>query len=454
MPLDQIVTGIALGGSLVIAMVIFFALIKKFMYICQPNEILIISGKTRKMADGSNVGFRVISGGRVFQIPVLETVERMDVRTIPVEISVTNAYSKGGIPLSLHAIANVKITTDPALVANAIERFLGRHPSEIRRVAKEQLEGNLRGVLANMTPEEVNEDRLMFASALAEDVEDDLARLGLHLDTLKIQNVADEVKYLDSIGREQIAIIRRQAEIAESNAKREAEQVEAECQGRGSVAQEEAKAIIQKRQNELRQVVAELDAEARSEDERAAASAQSARAEAEQQLQEIRTELAKLRLEADVVLPAEAETAAREQIARGEASYSAARGHAMAEAQSMLAEAWAEAGDDGLDIFLIQQIETLLQEVASVTAQIKVNEVSLIDSGDGKVLAAYIGAYPAIVRRLLEEIRETIGVDIGGAIRGDATRHLAAAAREESRTAGRLPSGASSSGMGMTPSRT
>lgn len=424
MQMDQVVLGVALGGATVIAMLVLFALIKKFMHICQPNEILIISGKTRTLADGTNVGFRVISGGRAFQIPILETVERMDVRTIPVEISVTNAYSKGGIPLSVHAIANVKVSTDPRIVTNAIERFLGRHPSEIRRVAKETLEGNLRGILANMTPEEVNEDRLKFASGLADDVEDDLARLGLHIDTLKIQNVADEVKYLDSIGREQIAIIRKQAEIAESDAKREAEQVEAECQGRGSVAQEEAKAIIQKRQNELRQIVADLDAEAKSEDERAQAAAESARAQAEQALQEIRAELEKLRLEADVVLPAEAEKVAKEQLARGEAAYAAERGRAMAEAQSLMATAWAAAGDHGLDIFLIQQIETLLQEVASVTSEIKVQEAALIDSGDGTALAAYVGAYPAIVRRLLEEIRETIGLDIAGAIRGDTTRSL------------------------------
>ena len=110
------------------------------------------------------------------------------------------------------AVANVKISSDPKLIGNAIERFMGRDPIEIQRVAKETLEGHLRGVLATLTPEEVNEDRLKFANALVAEAEEDFVKLGLHLDTLKIQNVADPVNYLESIGRKRIAEVIRDAE--------------------------------------------------------------------------------------------------------------------------------------------------------------------------------------------------------------------------------------------------
>ncbi len=112
-----------------------------------------------------------------------------------------NAYSKGGTPLNIQAIANVKISNDRAIVGNAIERFLDRDRSEISRVARETLEGNLRGVVATLTPEQLNEDRLQFAERIAEDVSRDLSKLGLHLDILKIQSVSDDVDYLSSIGR-------------------------------------------------------------------------------------------------------------------------------------------------------------------------------------------------------------------------------------------------------------
>src|SRR4030095_14540550 len=106
----------------------------------------------------------------------------------------------------------------PQVVMNAVERFLGRGQADIQQVAKETLEGNLRGVLATLTPEEVNTARLKFAESLSQEVEQDLAKLGLHLDVLKIQHVTDDANYLDSIGRTRIAQVVRDAEIAASNA--------------------------------------------------------------------------------------------------------------------------------------------------------------------------------------------------------------------------------------------
>ncbi len=72
---------------------------------------------------------------------------------------------------------------------------------QIMAVARETLEGNLRGVLSTLTPEEVNQDREKFAGELLHEADHDLARLGLELDTLKIQHVSDDKGYLDSIGR-------------------------------------------------------------------------------------------------------------------------------------------------------------------------------------------------------------------------------------------------------------
>jgi len=87
---------------------------------------------------------------------------------------VTNAFSKGNIPLSIEAIAMVKIASQPATVFNnAVERLLGKSEDEVVNMAKDTLMGNLRGVLATLTPEEVNEDRLGFARALAEDAGED-----------------------------------------------------------------------------------------------------------------------------------------------------------------------------------------------------------------------------------------------------------------------------------------
>ena len=254
----------AFGGGVTIALLIFAVLIliwgvNSLVQICDPNKILIISGRKYKRQDGQLLGYRVIYGGRTFRIPILETVKTMDLSTMPVPIEVTNAYSRGGTPLDIQAIANVKVARDEAVIGNAIERFLGRGSQEIARVARETLEGNLRGVVALLTPEQLNEDRLEFAQRIASDVQDDLSKLGLHLDTLKIQSVSDQLGYLNSIGRRQIANIVRDAEIAESNAVAAAEQIEADSDQQADVAQTQARTVIQEKENELRRITAEVE---------------------------------------------------------------------------------------------------------------------------------------------------------------------------------------------------
>lgn len=407
----------ALGLVPLLAFSIFGALlfiwfVKSFMQICNPNEILILSGRKQRLQDGQEIGYRVIFGGRTIVIPVVETVTRMNLTTMPVPIEVKNAYSKGGIPLHIQAIANVKVSSDPVVVGNAIERFLGRDRSEIARVARETLEGNLRGVVAMLTPEQINEDRLEFAERIAQDVSHDLSKLGLHLDILKIQSVADEVDYLNSIGRKRISQIVRDAEIAEAEAMSQADRIEAECQQQAAVAKSQALAVIQQKQNELRKIKAELEQQARSEEERTKAAEKEARARAEQELQTVRAELERLRLEADQVLPAEAEKQAKALQARGNAAQLAENAKAAALVNDMLSKVWRETGVDAAEVFLIQQIEMILQEAATIPTRLHLQQVNVIDNGDGKALASLLNVYPEVVRQFLDRVDQTLGIDV------------------------------------------
>jgi flotillin len=79
----------------IFAVVLLVWCLKSFLCICKPNEILILSGRNRRTKDGQEVGYRVLAGGRAIRIPILETIKRMDVTTIPVRVEVRNAYAKG-----------------------------------------------------------------------------------------------------------------------------------------------------------------------------------------------------------------------------------------------------------------------------------------------------------------------------------------------------------------------
>lgn len=410
----------ALGGALgftLLSIAAALVVLKSCLKICKPNEILIVSGRKYQQPGGREVGYRVIFGGRAFVLPIIERVEKMDMTTMPIPVEVKNSYSKGGTPLNIQAIANVKVSSNKGVVGNAIERFLGRNRNEIRRVVRETLEGNLRGVVANLTPEQVNEDRLNFAERIADDVARDLAKLGLQLDTLKVQSVTDDVDYLSSIGRRQIAKIVRDAEIAEAEAIGEAERIEADCEKKAEMFKSQALTIIQEKQNELRKIKAELDQRAKSEEERTQAAAKEARARAEQQLQAVRSKLERLRLQADEVLPAEARRKAQALRAKGAASGLSENAKAAAEVNEMLAQVWKETGADASQIFLLQQIEMVLQEAAMIPHRMQLENINVIDNGDGKAIANLANVYPEVVKQFLAQVEETLGIDVAGTLK-------------------------------------
>jgi flotillin len=413
---------LAAGGVL-----LFVVMLTRFLYICRPSEILIFSGRKHRLADGSEVGSRVIFGGRAWRIPLIESVQRMKMLSMPIDVQVQGAYTKVGIPLKVRAIAVIKLSSDPSVVMNAVERFLGRGLADIQQVAKETLEGNLRGVLATLTPEEVNEDRLKFADSLAGEVEHDLLKLGLHLDVLKIQHVTDDTNYLASIGRERIAQVVRDAEIAESNALNEAAKEAAAAEMRAKVAEADAeKAIVQKK-NELRRVTAELEGEAKSLEMRAEQAGLAAQMTAEQALQTVRRDLETLRLQAEVVVPSDIKREAAALDAAGAAAKIAEDGRASALSLKLVADAWKAAGPSAPDMFLINRLEEITRIVVDSVGQIELGPVQLIDNGDGQALPRFAAAYPQAVATVLRSLAETTGVDVtallganGGAAMGGA----------------------------------
>ena len=171
-------TALILGAVLAGVVLVILTTVRSLIIICPPNRVAVISGRSRQLSDGRTVGYRAIRGGRTLRVPLLERVSWMELNTIPIEVSVMNAYSKGAIPLHVQGIANVKVSSVEGLLQNSVERFLEVPQSEIAAIAKETLEANLRGVLATLTPEEVNEDRLKFAQTLIEEADDDIKTLG------------------------------------------------------------------------------------------------------------------------------------------------------------------------------------------------------------------------------------------------------------------------------------
>ena len=363
----------------------FVVLLRQLYYICQPSEVLIFAGLKRTTGSGQRVGYRTVRGGSALRIPLLEEVMRLDLSNMIIDLRVDNAYSKGGIPLNVSGVANIKISGEEPGIHNAIERLIGKSQDEIRHIAKETLEGNLRGVMASLTPEQLNEDKLTFARTLLEEAEDDLQKLGLVLDTLQIQNISDDVRYLDSIGRKQLVELKRDSRIAE-----------AEASSQSAVKQAENERITALRRLDKELAIATANAEKRKKDAltrrealvaevQAEVGAELARAKAELPVQQERIKQVTQQLEADVIAPAESECETMMADAKGEAATIVEQGRSQAEGLQELVESLKRSGDDAKRLFLLQKLKPLLTMLSETVQPIEVEEVTLIGEREGQV---------------------------------------------------------------------
>jgi flotillin len=245
------IIGIALGLG-VVAILLLIIFIKTNIVLCQPNELVVISGRQRKLADGTMIGYRVLRGGRGFKRPLVESVGRMPLNSIPIEIQIDDVMTDGMIPVAIEARATVKLAGREADGMDAaIERFLGKGVDAVAKTAAQALEGAIRGVVATMSPEEANSKRLELAQQGSSIAREDLKRLGIVLDFLQIQEVNDKQGYLAAIGRRRNAAVQRDAKVAEAMAEAEARQVAAEQQRVGREAEITSEQAIIKRENAL-----------------------------------------------------------------------------------------------------------------------------------------------------------------------------------------------------------
>jgi flotillin len=397
--------GLGTGASLFV--------IRNLYYICQPNEVLIFAGSSHQLADGRRVGYRLVKGGSSIRVPLLERALRMDLSNMIISLKVSNAYSKGGIPLTVDGVANIKIAGEEPAIHNAIERLLGKSRDQIEQMAKETLEGNLRGVLACLTPEQVNEDQIAFAKSLLDEAEDDLAKLGLVLDTLQIQNISDDVLYLDSIGRKQQADLLRDARIAEAKAKAESLIQTAENQKITSLSRVDRDIQISRADAERRVKDTLTKRDALVAEAKAQIASELARTQAEVPVQQERIKQVEQQLQADVVAPAEANCQQAIAMAQGNAAQILEDGKARAEGTLRLAQSWQKAGPNARDIFLLQRLEPLLNTLTTAIPEVTVNQVTVVDGNTGNT-ATKAAAF-------IEQLRQTTGIDLAQTVRNIST---------------------------------
>src|SRR5262245_56347705 len=165
-----------------------------------PNQVLVISGRKRRVADPDGtmreVGFRVVKGGGVFVYPVLEKVDILSLELLTIDVQTPEVYTSKGGPVKVDGVAQIKVKGDDISIATASEQFLSKGNDEIKSIAMQTLEGHLRAILGTMTVEEIYQNRDAFASKVQEVAAGDMANMGLGIVSFTIRDIRDTQGYL------------------------------------------------------------------------------------------------------------------------------------------------------------------------------------------------------------------------------------------------------------------
>lgn len=277
---------------IVVAVLIALMLISRNYIKVSPNQAAVISGRSRKLDDGTRVGYRLVRGGATLVFPFLEKVEYLDLNVITVPLATSRAYTVQGVPVSVKAVANVKIKGDDTSLRSAAERFLGMPQEQFHRLVFQTLEGHLRAILGTLTVEEINNDRQSFAQKLTTEAAGDLEKMGIGLDALTIQEISDEEGYLDALGKRRTAEVKRDAEIGQAEANRDSKIKASLALQEGEKVRLETEALIAQSNRETEIQKAQVQAEIESERAKALQAGPLADAKAQQQVtvEEVRVE--------------------------------------------------------------------------------------------------------------------------------------------------------------------
>lgn len=171
-------TVIILGITAMTVAVGIYAVVR-LVEVCKPDEVVLISG-------GFDTGVNIFVAGRRLRVWPFERADRLYVGARELEFDVTDIYSKDFVPVDVSASATVKIGTESPLVDTAARRLLGKTDSEIADIAGGILRGTVRGVVANLTHNELADDVKKLTELVSRESADDLAMLGLRIDSLHI----------------------------------------------------------------------------------------------------------------------------------------------------------------------------------------------------------------------------------------------------------------------------
>ncbi len=200
-------------GCAVVATLFLFVVLARMYRKAGPNEALIIYGYR---------GHRIIRGHGSIILPLMEHARILSLELMSFDVAPKqDLYTRQGVAVTVEAVAQIKVRSDNESILTAAEQFLSKNPQEREALIRLVMEGHLRGIIGQLTVEQIVKEPEMVAERMRATCADDMSKMGLEVISFTIKEVRDQNEYITNMGRPDIARIRRDAEIAAAEAERD-----------------------------------------------------------------------------------------------------------------------------------------------------------------------------------------------------------------------------------------
>ena len=223
---------IAVAALMVFALVLLISLSARLFRKAGPNQALIVYGIR---------GPRVIKGHGTFVFPMLESARELSLELMSFDVAPQqDLYTMQGVAVTVHAVAQIKVKSDPESIQTAAEQFLSKSDQSREALIRLVMEGHLRGIIGQLTVEQIVKQPEMVGDRMRTTCAADINKMGLEVISFTIKEVRDKNEYISNMGRPDVARIQRDADVATAEAERDTAIRRAQAQREAAIAKAQA----------------------------------------------------------------------------------------------------------------------------------------------------------------------------------------------------------------------
>src|SRR6267378_4297829 len=228
LPMEVVVGAGLLALVLLMVMIVVARMYRK----AGPHEALIVYGMG---------GTHVYTGRGAIIFPMVQTCRDLSLELMSFDVAPQqNLYTHQGVAVTVEAVAQIKVKSDKESILTAAEQFLTKADQEREGLIRLVMEGHLRGIIGQLTVEEIVKQPEMVGDRMRATCADDMNKMGLEVISFTIKEVRDKNEYITNMGKPDIARIKRDADVAAAEAERDTAIKRAEAMRASAVAKAQA----------------------------------------------------------------------------------------------------------------------------------------------------------------------------------------------------------------------